>query len=238
MDGLERQFWLRDGVRIARCRYPRGYTMHRESCPHLQLWSVHHGHWTTTEADRWVKQPTRSVSVHLPKQPCQRVIESPLAALSVEFTNGQTLTETPLPIPLWKVALELREQQPDWLAIDEYLAEVATVEDPGSHCGSATWLSEAKDILEDQFRKPPTLAELAYTVGISPNHLCAQFRNRYGKTISGYVRELRVTVALQAAGTPNAWVAGGFYDASHFRRDARRVLGTSPSDLMRLFAEP
>jgi AraC-like DNA-binding protein len=161
-----------------------------------------------------------------------------MAALSVEFMNGQTLTETPLPIPLWKVALELREQEPDWLFIDELLAAVASSENPGTHCGSEAWLSAAKDILDDQYRKPPTLAELAYEVGISPNHLCAQFRNRYGKTISSYVREQRVTASLQAAPMPNAWVAGGFYDASHFRRDARRVLGKSPRDIMSIFAEP
>lgn len=229
--------WNRGDARIALCRYPVGHTFERTSCPHTQIWSIHQGQWTTIEAERSTHQPSKSVTVHLPGQPCRRVVEAPLSALSVELREGKVYSTALLQNSLWGIAVELTESQIDWLRIDELVARIRLETDPGENYGKDSWLGKAKDILTERFAHPPSLDQLAKEVGISPSHLSTAFSKKFGRGISSYTRELKVNATIRAMGSPNAWLHGGFYDASHFRREVKRQFGYRGQRICQLFTE-
>jgi AraC-like DNA-binding protein len=78
-----------------------------------------------------------------------------------------------------------------------------------------------------------TLTELAAAVGLSPFHLCREFRAVTGTTISQYRTQLRLRASLErvAAGEDLTTVALslGFVSHSHFTHTFKRSFGTTPS---------
>jgi AraC-like DNA-binding protein len=79
------------------------------------------------------------------------------------------------------------------------------------------------------------LVELGRLVGASPHHLSRVFREEVGVSISRYRRELRLRRALEGLGEDLARVAAdaGFADHAHLSREARALLGVTPSELRR-----
>ena len=97
-----------------------------------------------------------------------------------------------------------------------------------------SWLGRVREVLHDEFRSPPTLSDLATTAGVTPTHVCHAFRAHVGMPIGEYVRRVRVTWAAEQLRTTDAPVsaiamAAGYSDQSHFTRESRRLLGTTPS---------
>jgi len=97
------------------------------------------------------------------------------------------------------------------------------------------WLRRARSILEETFRRPPTLAHLAQECGVHPSQLARSFRLYYRQSIGSYVRELRVARARHLLSSPAGDVgladlalACGFADQSHMTRVFRRLEGTTP----------
>lgn len=78
-----------------------------------------------------------------------------------------------------------------------------------------------------------TLTELAAAVGLSPFHLCREFRAITGTTISRHRTQLRLRASLErvAAGEDLTTVALslGFVSHSHFTHTFKRSFGTTPS---------
>jgi AraC-like DNA-binding protein len=79
------------------------------------------------------------------------------------------------------------------------------------------------------------LVELGRLVGASPHHLSRVFRDEVGVPVSRYRRELRLRRALEGLGDDLARVAAdaGFSDHAHLSREARALLGVTPSALRR-----
>src|SRR3954470_19424826 len=80
------------------------------------------------------------------------------------------------------------------------------------------------------------LVELARAVAVSPHHLSRVFRAEVGVSVSAYRRRLRLRDALERLGEADlARVAAdaGYADHAHFAREARALLGTTPSALER-----
>jgi AraC family transcriptional regulator len=97
----------------------------------------------------------------------------------------------------------------------------------------ARWLDAAAEILEDQFRDPPSATKLAAMVGVHPAHLARSFRARFGESIGSYVRNVRLDWAAGAVTrteVPLARIAceAGFADQSHFTRAFVRRFGVAP----------
>jgi AraC family transcriptional regulator len=95
------------------------------------------------------------------------------------------------------------------------------------------WLRQARDLAHDSFRERLSLGEIAFNVGIHPNHLSRMFRAYYGETVGEFARRLRLDEAVrQIAATrlPIGEIAAnaGYCDNAHFSRECRRVLGVSP----------
>lgn len=97
-----------------------------------------------------------------------------------------------------------------------------------------TWLPRITELLHEEFRTPPSLARLSAEAGVTPTHLCHAFRAHMGTTIGRYIRAARASWAaeqLRSTDQPLSVIAtaAGYADQSHFIRECRRLLGTSPS---------
>jgi AraC family transcriptional regulator len=95
------------------------------------------------------------------------------------------------------------------------------------------WLETARDLLHERFLDPPSAGAIAGQVGVHPAHLARAFRARYGDSLGGYARRLRLEWAaeqLVRTDVPLAWLAcqAGFVDQSHFTRAFRRRFGVAP----------
>ncbi len=123
---------------------------------------------------------------------------------------------------LLRVKLDLRELPP----------EPENVERVPSVCR----LSQlAKEYLDESFPQHfPDVAEVAQTVGCSPNYLSGVFRRDYGITLKKYINNMRFDYAkamLENSRFNVSEVAGscGFNDVSYFSRQFRIRFGHYPS---------
>jgi AraC family transcriptional regulator len=96
------------------------------------------------------------------------------------------------------------------------------------------WLCTVLDLLHARFSERLTVAAMAESVGVHPAHLARVFRQFHGRTLSDYVRHLRVEFAcrrLATSDTPLAEIAlaAGFSDQSHFSNTFKRLRGESPA---------
>ncbi|WP_353190012.1 AraC family transcriptional regulator [Pandoraea pnomenusa] len=95
----------------------------------------------------------------------------------------------------------------------------------------------ARDLLDTQLQTPPSLPALAREVGINVNKLCAGFREQFGTTVHGYVRERRLATAFtllsarRISVSEAAWQCG--YTDSHFTKVFRERFGVLPNTLTR-----
>lgn len=107
-----------------------------------------------------------------------------------------------------------------------------TPEEPAGHA-----VSQTREILHERLVDPPTLAELAATVGVGQYALVRSFREKHGLPPHAYLNQLRVrrAAALLAEGVPVATVAVtvGFTDQSHLTRHFRRAVGVPPGQYRR-----
>ena len=101
------------------------------------------------------------------------------------------------------------------------------------------WVLHARNMIHDRADENLGLRQIAKEVGISPMHLAAEFRARFGMPISSYQRCLRLKKAThnilwdnQRLGT--AAVDAGFCDQAHFCKVFRTVLGSQPRVLATL----
>jgi len=97
-------------------------------------------------------------------------------------------------------------------------------------------LDEAMDILRAEWLDPPTIARLSRRVGLNECYLKAGFRERFGMTVAGCVRALRMAEARrlierEGQSVQQAALAVGFSNPSHFAAAFRRVHGCAPSRL-------
>jgi AraC-like DNA-binding protein len=102
-------------------------------------------------------------------------------------------------------------------------------------------VEQVRDLLHARFAEPVTAAELALTAGRSRFQVYRLFRQQYGLSPSGYVRQLRLRAARRAlaAREPVAAVAAatGFADQAHLTRWFRRTYGITPAIYQRACAD-
>jgi AraC family transcriptional regulator len=105
-----------------------------------------------------------------------------------------------------------------------------------AHAGGAEppWLRRVREMVEDRFRDPLRLSELAREAGVHPAHLSRAFRERYRETIHGRLRRLRLEWAMRRlveSDDPIAAIAlsAGFADQSHLTRALKARTGVTPA---------
>ncbi len=94
-------------------------------------------------------------------------------------------------------------------------------------------VARAAQILSSNLAQPPSIAELAEATGLSQRRLTQGFRESYGSTIFGYLREARLTAARAMLGEtdmPLKQIAFhvGYGHANNFIAAYRERFGTSP----------
>lgn len=116
----------------------------------------------------------------------------------------------------------------------ELVAELARTPRGGPAVHPPRWLLAADDLVRERYLTPPTVTEIARTVGVHPATLARAWRLRFGCSIGERIRGLRVEHAarrlVETADPLSAIaVAAGFYDQSHFTNVFRRHLGVTPA---------
>lgn len=93
-------------------------------------------------------------------------------------------------------------------------------------------LAEAREILDDEFVNPPTLAELGRRVGLNRKKLAIGFRQCFDTSVMQYCLARRMEAAREmlAQGKPIAHIADavGYADQTSFSRAFSRHHGQSP----------
>jgi AraC-like DNA-binding protein len=101
------------------------------------------------------------------------------------------------------------------------------------------WLDEAQRLVDDGFRRPVSVRELARRLGVHSDHLSTRFCEANGVTIRRYLRLRRVAWSLREVDQSRSSlaeiaVAAGFFDQSHMTRSFRAMLGIGPGGFRRL----
>ncbi|MEO8217151.1 MAG: helix-turn-helix transcriptional regulator [Acidobacteriota bacterium] len=96
------------------------------------------------------------------------------------------------------------------------------------------WLRMIRESICESRTPALNLTALALHAGVHPAHLAREFRRYFGMSIGQYVRTVRLGRArhlLDSTEIPIADVAAscGFADQSHFTREFRRAVGTTPA---------
>lgn len=94
-------------------------------------------------------------------------------------------------------------------------------------------VNAARNIIENQYQKPPTIHNLARMVGMSATVLKSSFKVFFGTTIYGYLFDYRMNIARKLLYETSFSVAeiaerSGYEHASHFTIAFKRRFGISP----------
>lgn len=175
-------------------------------------------------------------------------------ALHVEFGRSW-LEDLGRPVPQLRQPMDFRAGSPVWLArrlawecgqhdgvqalaIEglsmELLAAIARAKPVTRTRQPPRWLARTVSLLNDRFREPLSLQDLARGADVSADHLARTFRSHYRCTPGQYLRQLRIEHAqreLEASKVSIVTIAAaaGFSDQSHFTRWFRRHTGTTPA---------
>jgi AraC-like DNA-binding protein len=95
---------------------------------------------------------------------------------------------------------------------------------------------KAKQVLQRSLHQPPTIAELALTIGINQCYLKKGFKEIFGTTIYDYVLEQRMQQAKLLLSTTNIPVSQiaervGYASSSSFGQAFKKHMGVFPSEL-------
>lgn len=94
---------------------------------------------------------------------------------------------------------------------------------------------QARDILTKNYDRPPSLIDLAKEVGINDNKLKYGFREVFGTTVFGYLRDYRLEIARKLLQEQKQNVRAvvntiGYANQSHFAAAFKRKFGITPQD--------
>jgi AraC family transcriptional regulator of arabinose operon len=90
-------------------------------------------------------------------------------------------------------------------------------------------------VLDEQYRDPPSVHELATTVGLSSSRLAHLFREEVGMSIRSYVVARRLHVASMLIVQTDERISQiaysvGFNDVSNFNHAFKKRYGVSPGE--------
>jgi AraC-like DNA-binding protein len=114
---------------------------------------------------------------------------------------------------------------------------------PPARRGDPARIDRVCRFLAERFLEDVPLAEAASRAHLSPSAFCRFFRARTGKTLVGYLNELRIGHAcrlLVETDRPVADVAfaSGFHNLAHFNRRFLALRGRPPREFRRAFSPP
>jgi AraC-like DNA-binding protein len=101
--------------------------------------------------------------------------------------------------------------------------------------GDVERIYHARDILTKNYDHPPSLIDLAKKVGMNDNKLKYGFREVFGTTVFGYLRDYRLEIARkllqeQKQNVRTVVNTVGYANQSHFAAAFKRKFGITPQD--------
>jgi AraC family transcriptional regulator len=187
-----------------------------------------------SHAEQFYGSGGSSFIVEIEPQWLERVAQhSRVINTSADFDGGVI---THLAARLYKEFLDMDEISP--LVIEGLMFEMLGETSRSARSLAAPqpprWLEQAKQLLQERFAEPITLAEIARTVGVHPVHLSQVFHKHYNCTVGLYLRQRRIEFACQrlvSSTMPLSEIAlaAGFSDQSHLTRMFKRYIGIPPS---------
>jgi len=102
------------------------------------------------------------------------------------------------------------------------------------HAPERSWFQAARHILHESYSLPLRMREIANQIGVHPVHVSRGFSQRYGVTMTRYLRDLRLARASELLATTDQplsriALATGFADHAHFTRVFVERVGRPPS---------
>lgn len=192
------------------------------------------------------------VRLRLPElpHPLQEMVPR-LLPLNARFINRRNRiqqldlpADSDLPMVAKWMHRELTEQAAGWEGIvmgywQVFLTEICRtacatgLRNPTDTHPSASRLEMVRAHIDQNFRNPLTLAQLADVAGLSPTYLCRTFRAYSGKPLFTYLLERRIQSAMLRLRQTDDKVIdiahdAGFNDLSYFNRCFTRLCGDSP----------
>jgi len=183
----------------------------------------------------------RAFSVEVAPQWFDRTREYSLFLDKSVHSRGGLLSR--LFMTLYKEFREMDDASP--LAVEglalEMLAEVSRCRIKVLDCKPPRWLTQALNLLHEQFSERLTLGHIATSVGVHPVHLARGFRRFRRCSIGEYIRQLRIEHACHELSKTDASLAAiasaaGFSDQSHFSRTFKRFMDMTPAEYRRAFS--
>ena len=71
------------------------------------------------------------------------------------------------------------------------------------HRDAPAWMRRVKALLQDSFRDPLSLKDVAQVAGVHPSHVAREFHRIYGMTVGDYIRKLRVEFVAEQLVQPH-----------------------------------
>lgn len=101
------------------------------------------------------------------------------------------------------------------------------------HKGDVNWIKKVKDYINDNPLAPISLQELSHLFGLHPNYIVRKFKSVTGMKLSEYLTKIRLdhsisNLLLTEDRLTDIAIDAGFYDQSHFNRNFKKYLNTTP----------
>jgi len=163
---------------------------------------------------------------------------SSAAGVADVFAEPRMFSAGVIPVVAQRIHREFRSQDSlSGIMLEALLVELTTASarvSSSAHCLSRKrWLNSVHDQLEENFRCPPSLSELAAIHRVHPVYLCQAFRAAFGVNVGEFARAVRFEWAHACLVSGDRSIAdialtAGFSDQAHFSRDFKRRMGMSP----------
>jgi len=160
------------------------------------------------------------------------------ASVADVFAEPRIFSVGVVPVVAQRIHREFRSQDSlRGIMLEALLVELTTasarVSSSAHRLSRKRWLNSVRDQLEENFRRPPSLSELAAIHRVHPVYLCQEFRAAFGVNVGEFVRAVRFEWARASLvsgdrSIADVALAAGFSDQAHFSRDFKRRMGMSP----------
>ncbi len=165
---------------------------------------------------------------------CQQITNLSLIHQLVEQIKNCPYTGMLKQLYLEGKALELLTLHLNGIELEEDKKKTATkLNETDIHA-----LYHAKEILNNCWRTPPSILALSKMIGLNDYKLKYGFKEMFGTTVFGYVRDLRMHEARNILENGKANVSEtalmvGYQNLSHFATLFRKTFGYNPSNLLK-----
>jgi AraC family transcriptional regulator len=156
-------------------------------------------------------------------------------SIPMSSVNAYEIVDDARVVEAMGLAVELSSGAPEQMRLEERVLELCSWSQQGDTRGKPKWLNAVLEMLHEGYDKPLSLAQLAEFAGVHPVHLARVFKANTRRSVSGYLRALRVKEALRKSKRMPlglAAIESGFADQSHFCRSVRRELRLTPSTIL------